>query len=246
MPPDREHWRRIAREWSLWARTPGHDAFWAYRGALAAFIGRGEGDALDLGCGEGRVSRELTALGWRVTATDIVAELVEAAAEAGSARAYAVADAAALPFPDGRFRLVTAYNLLMNVTDVPACVAEMGRVLAPDGTLVLSIVHPFFDRGTFSAPDPDAPLVIEGSYFGRQRFEAVEERAGLRMHFAGWSQPLEAYAAALEAAGLAITALREPRPDTERQDLQRAMRLPMFLWLKARRLPPGAPSVRGP
>jgi hypothetical protein len=32
------------------------------------------------------------------------------------------------------------------------------------------------------------------------------------MHFAGWSQPLEAYVAALEEAGLAITSLREPLP----------------------------------
>ena len=34
------------------------------------------------------------------------------------------------------------------------------------------------------------------------------------MHFAGWSQPLESYMAALEHAGLAITSLREPVPDT--------------------------------
>ena len=33
------------------------------------------------------------------------------------------------------------------------------------------------------------------------------------MEFAGWSQPIEAYAMALEAAGFAITALREPVPD---------------------------------
>lgn len=57
------------------------------------------------------------------------------------------------------------------------------------------------------------------------------ERGGLRMHFAGWSQPLEAYAAALEDAGLAITSLREPRPDRgDEQD----RRVPLFLWLKAR------------
>jgi hypothetical protein len=37
---------------------PNHDAFWAYRASLAAFICRGNGQALDVGCGEGRVSRE--------------------------------------------------------------------------------------------------------------------------------------------------------------------------------------------
>src|SRR5689334_12372552 len=57
--PDREHWSRFAQEWIAWARTPGHDAFWAYRRYLAEFIGPGDGEVLDVGCGEGRVSREL-------------------------------------------------------------------------------------------------------------------------------------------------------------------------------------------
>jgi 2-polyprenyl-3-methyl-5-hydroxy-6-metoxy-1,4-benzoquinol methylase len=52
------------------ARTPNHDAFWAYRASLVAFIGRGEGEALDVGCGEARVSHLLKDCGYRVTATD--------------------------------------------------------------------------------------------------------------------------------------------------------------------------------
>jgi hypothetical protein len=54
---------------------PNHDAFWAYRASLAAFICRGNGQALDVGCGEGRVSRELTACGFQVTAVDPVSRL---------------------------------------------------------------------------------------------------------------------------------------------------------------------------
>jgi 2-polyprenyl-3-methyl-5-hydroxy-6-metoxy-1,4-benzoquinol methylase len=65
---NREHWSRFASAWTAWARSPGHDAFWAYRKSLNAFIGRGEGEALDVGCGEGRISRELKALGYRVAA----------------------------------------------------------------------------------------------------------------------------------------------------------------------------------
>ena len=68
--PDQEHWSRFAGEWIAWARTPNHDPFWAYRKSLAEFIGRGTGEVLDVGCGEGRVSRELKALGYQVTACD--------------------------------------------------------------------------------------------------------------------------------------------------------------------------------
>jgi len=78
-----------------------------------------------------------------------------------------------------------------------------------------------------------------GSYFGRQRFEDTVERNGLSMHFAGWMQPLENYAAALEGAGLAITSLREPIPSLSSgapANMERWTRWPMFLWLKARPL----------
>ena len=234
---DRQHWSRVAREWTVWARSPGHDAFWAYRQSLIGFVGKGTGETLDVGCGEGRVSRELKALGYRVTAVDAVAELVATAEQADSAHGYVVADAAALPFDRGRFGLVVAYNMLMDVEDVPATVKELRRVMTPDGELVVSIVHPFRDRGSFADGEPNAPFILRGSYFGRERFEGVEERDGLRMRFAGWSQPLEAYATALADAGLAITALREPRPDPgPGPDRLQSMRVPLFLWLKARPL----------
>jgi len=235
---DHEHWTRVAKEWTAWARSPNHDAFWAFRQSLISFLGKGAGLTLDVGCGEGRVSRELTALGYQVTAVDAVAELVEAAKDASSAHEYVVADAADLPFEDGRFSLVVAYNMLMDVEDVPATLKEIRRVMRPDGKLMVSLVHPFQDRGRFASKDANAPFVLEGTYYGRQRFEGVEERAGLSMHFAGWSQPLEAYVAALEEAGLAITSLREPLPDLSEGPsyLKQWMRVPLFLWLKARPL----------
>src|SRR5262252_4788447 len=109
---DIEHWSRIATEWMAWARAPNHDAFWAYRGSLLAIIGRGAGEALDVGCGEGRVSRVLKECGYRVTAVDPVEHLVAAAGQAGSADAYEVAAAADLPFADCSFDLAVAYNVL--------------------------------------------------------------------------------------------------------------------------------------
>ena len=81
---DIEHWSRIACEWTTWARAPNHDEFWAYRASLLAFIGQGAGDALDVGCGEGRVSRVLKECGYRVTAINPGEKLISAAEQAGS------------------------------------------------------------------------------------------------------------------------------------------------------------------
>jgi ubiquinone/menaquinone biosynthesis C-methylase UbiE len=82
----------------------------------------------------------LKACGYRVTAVDAVRGLADAAAQADSAHEYAVASATALPFEAGSFDLVVAYNMLMDVSDVPGAVKEMRRVLRPDGQLLLSIV----------------------------------------------------------------------------------------------------------
>jgi SAM-dependent methyltransferase len=235
---DHEHWARIAAEWIAWARAPNLDSFWAYRTSLIDFIGRAEGDALDVGCGEGRVSRVLKECGYRVTATDPVELFVQAAEQARSADYYKVAAATDLPFTDGSFDLAVAYNVLMDIEDVSAALKEIKRVLRRSGTLLISIVHPFADRGRFANQEPDAAFVLEASYFGRVRFEGVEKRDDLQMHFAGWSQPLQDYMAALEDTGLAITSLREPVPNGSQAwaHMRRWERVPLFLWLKARSL----------
>jgi SAM-dependent methyltransferase len=150
-----------------------------------------------------------------------------------------IAAAADLPFRDSSFDLVVAYNMLMDVDDVPAAVKEMRRVLGLDGRLVISIVHPFADHGRFVSEEADSPFLVKGTYFGRQRFEDTVERDGLRMRFAGWMQPLESYALALEEAGFAITSIREPRPSRNSgpRNMERWTRWPMFLWIMARPLP---------
>src|ERR1700732_2925112 len=130
---DKAHWARFAEEWSAWARSPSHDAFWMYRRALARFVGSGTGNALEVGCGEGGISRELGGLGNAVTATAAVAAFLEASRQANPADEYAVADGKDLPFADGRFDLVMAYNVLMDVEDVSATLKEIRRVMKTDG-----------------------------------------------------------------------------------------------------------------
>ena len=84
-----------------------------------------------MGCGEGRISCLLKDLGYCVTASDPVMQLVQAANDANSADFYEVATAANLPFEDARFDLVVAYNVLMDIEDVPTALKEPKRVLRP-------------------------------------------------------------------------------------------------------------------
>ena len=227
-----------AESWLRWARTPGHDAYWQYRDAFFDELLPAPGHlTLEVGCGEGRVARDLARHGHRVVAVDASPTLAASAAAADPTGRYLVADAAALPFGDGCFDLVVAYNSLMDVDDMPAAVHEASRVLEPGGRLCVCVTHPTADAGRFQSSEPDAPFVIAGSYLGRQRVDEPFERDGLQMHFTGWRYPLEAYSRALEDAGLLINRLREPPAPasalTIRPGYERWQRLPNFLHLRA-------------
>jgi SAM-dependent methyltransferase len=227
-------WEAEAENWVRWARTPGHDAYWYYRDSFfGGLVPPPRGRALDVGCGEGRTTRDLVARGHRVVAIDSSPTLLRHARAAHPDGIYLLADAAALPFPDASFDLAVAYNSLMDVADLPASVQEGARVLRPNGRLCVSVTHPINDAGSFSGDDPDAVFTIEGAYFGRRRFEGTAEQDGLKMTFRGWCYPVEDYAIALEAAGLMIEALREPAPIGARPELEQWRRLPMFLQLRA-------------
>jgi SAM-dependent methyltransferase len=234
-----EAWEREARNWIAWARTPGHDAYHEYSPAFFELVPPAGRATLEIGCGEGRVSRDLGRRGHRVTAVDASPTLLAAAREAQRDATFVLGDAAALPFEDDAFDLVVAYNSLMDVQDMPGAVGEAARVLAPNGRFCVCVVHPLTDAGRFEAPEAEAPFVLRWPYFGQRRIEEPFEHNGLRITFHGWAYPFEDYARAFEGAGLVIEALREPkqRDDVVASDPAEArwQRLPAFLFLRLRR-----------
>jgi SAM-dependent methyltransferase len=234
-------WEQEAANWLAWARTPGHDVYWHYRSAFFELVPPAGDATLEIGCGEGRVARDLAARGHRVTGLDASPTLLEAAAAAHPDGRYVLADAAQLPFEDGAFDLVVAYNSLMDVQDMPRAVREAARVLAPGGRLCVCVTHPLADAGRFAAKGEDAPFVIEGSYLESRRFEGRFEHNGLVMTFRGWCYSLETYSRALEGARLSIEALREPPAPDAASDELRWRRVPMFLMFRASALGSPAP-----
>ena len=231
-------WEWQADDWARWARTPGHDAYWLFRDLFFDAIVPAPGRlTLEVGCGEGRVARDLAQRGHTMVALDASPTLTAMAAAADPGGRYVVGDAAALPFGDGCFDTVVAYNSLMDVADMPASVQEASRVLEPGGRLCICVTHPTADAGKFQSKEPDAPFVIPGAYLGRHRFTDVFERDGLRVTFAGWRYSLEEYARAVEDADLLIDRLREPpapaRALTVRPGYERWQRLPNFLHVRA-------------
>jgi ubiquinone/menaquinone biosynthesis C-methylase UbiE len=221
-----EHWESQANRWAAWARRPNFDAYWKESGPpFFEIVPEPGGRAIEIGCGEGRVTRDLKARGHRIVGVDVAPTMVQLASRADPGGEYVEADAAKLPFDDGTFDLAVAFNSLMDVDDMPAAVREAARVLEPDGRFCICITHPMRDAGRFEESGRDAPLVIRESYFGKRRYELSVARDGLELHFRSWAYSLETYMRALEAAGFLVEALREP-PDPDR-------RLPNFLVIRA-------------
>jgi SAM-dependent methyltransferase len=221
-----------AEPWIQWARWP-LDAYWFYRDAFFELLPPPPQRTLEVGCGEGRVARDLAARAYDVVGLDASPTLVAAARAQGGE--FVVGRAEELPFPDASFELVVAYNSLMDVDEMPLAVAEIGRVLQPRGALCACITHPMVDSGRWQ---DDQTFVIDQPYLTRKRYEATFERPGLpAFTFRGWVYPLETYSRAVEQAGLLLEALREPpAPDAEvaaRGGAVRWQRLPNFLMFRA-------------
>jgi SAM-dependent methyltransferase len=237
-PSEREFWESEAANWIAWAREPGHDAYWDYGPMFFEdIVPAPAGHTLEIGCGEGRVARDLRALGHEVFAIDAAPTLLRAAKDADPAGCYAVADAARLPFADAAFDMVVAYNSLMDMDDMPSTVGEAARVLRPGGRICICVTHPVADAGAFERREADAPFVIEGDYLNPAFFDETFERSGLVVRFRGPTFSIESYSRALEAAGLLVERLREPaQPDAvvaSDPAERRWQRLPGFLFIRA-------------
>ncbi len=187
---------------------------------------------LAVGCGEGRVCRDLATRGYRVTGLDASPTLVAAAGERDPVGEHVVGRAEALPFADAAFELVVAYNSLMDVDNMPRAVKEAARVLCVGGRLCACVTHPFADAGVWESDADDARLVISDSYLEPAAFNVAVQRAGLAMTFDGRRFSLESYARAVEAAGLLIEAIREPAAHEAARGARRWTRLPMFLFFR--------------
>lgn len=116
----------------------------------------GAPSVLELGVGTGRLALPLAEAGLAVTGLDASAAMLgRLAGKPGSEAVATVVGDMAGPLPDGPFDLVlVARNTLFNLTteaDQRACLAEVVRVLAPTGRLVVEAFVPADEEGPTSS-----------------------------------------------------------------------------------------------
>ena len=92
---------------------------------------------LDVGCGTGAMSGELSEIG-TVTSLDFEHAALDFARSRGLSR-LVQASAEALPFPSDTFDAVTALDVIEHLDDDHAAASEIRRVLKPGGIAVVSV-----------------------------------------------------------------------------------------------------------
>jgi SAM-dependent methyltransferase len=126
---------------------------------------------LDAGCGVGYGSAMLAHAGAReVVGVDLSPKAVAAADAAAPAQAsFTVGDVHALPFEAGRFDVVVCFEVIEHVEGQDGVIAELARVLAPDGVLVIS--------------SPNRDVYPAGNPHHLHEYIPEELRAALAAHF---------------------------------------------------------------
>jgi ubiquinone/menaquinone biosynthesis C-methylase UbiE len=123
---------------------------------------------LDCGCGTGYGTFELAQVATEVTGLDLSCDAIEYA-RANYARAntrYVTASCLDLPFPDGSFELIAAFEVIEHLADFRRFLDECARVLAPSGLFIVSTPnkHYYEESRAQSGPNP----------FHEHEFEAAE------------------------------------------------------------------------
>jgi SAM-dependent methyltransferase len=157
-----------------------------------------DGDVLEVGCGAGWFWAEAAPYlspGLRIQLTDISPGMVKQAVSRARENGHwtqlegCVADASHLPFRDASFNAVLAGHMLYHVSDPREALAEIARVLRPNGTAVIatngiSNMRELFDlrRLVFGGKHGDqlsAAFTLEN---GRPMIEAVFATVELRKY----------------------------------------------------------------
>jgi SAM-dependent methyltransferase len=182
---------------------------------LAAAGLAGAERVLDVGCGEGQISRLALAGGASVAiGVDPTWAQVQVAAKRGGGAQYARAGAADLPFGDGSFDAVVACLVFEHIRDVDHAIAEVARVLVPGGRFLFFLNHPLLQTPNSGwiddqILDPPEQYWRIGPYLTEdESIEEVEKDVFIPFIH----RPLSRYVNALADNGLVLTRMEEPAP----------------------------------
>lgn len=169
---------------------------------------------VDIGCGEGQVSRLLLVAGHRVVGVEPSDVQRAVAAARTPVPELLAADATRLPCVDGTADAAILVLVLEHIESFDRALAEAVRVVRPGGRVIAAINHPivqtpesgWIDDHTI---DPPEQYWRVGRYLVETTsVEEVDKDVFLTFHF----RPLHRYVNAMADLGMVLTEMLEPSP----------------------------------
>jgi SAM-dependent methyltransferase len=194
------------------------------------------GNALDVGCGEGRFCRMLSAASVKVTGIDPTAQFIETAKERDPEGDYRLGRAEQLDFAEGSFDLVVSYITLVDIPDFRTAIREMARVLKPGGSMLVANLTGFTsacaDRGWVKDASGQHLHYPVDRYL--DEFPFWFEWSGIKIE--NWHRPLTAYMNAFLENGLTLQYFSEPSAVSGAEaHRERQHRVPWFVVMEWQR-----------
>ncbi|MFT3855362.1 MAG: methyltransferase domain-containing protein [Ilumatobacteraceae bacterium] len=236
-------WEDHARWW-IDGFTEGADAEYVEQILpLAARELQGATRILDVGCGDGQVSRLASRFGADlVVGVDPTHNQITVAHERGGGPAYVRGPAAQLPFADASFDAVVACLVFEHIDDVDEAIAEVARVLRPGGRFCFFLNHPLLqtpNSGWIDDQflDPPEQYWRIGAYLVEDAtIEEVDKDVFIRFVH----RPLSRYVNTLAVNGLLVERMEEPAPPAgflaRAEEYTHAATIPRLLYLRAVRV----------
>jgi SAM-dependent methyltransferase len=194
---------------------------------------------LDVGCGEGQVSRRIAALGADVVGIDPTRAQIAVARERAGAPRYALAMADDLPCADGAFDAVVMCLVIEHIDPIDPCLHEIARVLAPGGRFVLFLNHPLLQTPGSGWIDDH---ILDEQYWRVGPYihdDAVIEPVAPGIDLPFMHRPLSRYIHVMGKVGLLIDDMEEPAPPqgflATAPEYLAASSIPRLMVIRARR-----------
>jgi ubiquinone/menaquinone biosynthesis C-methylase UbiE len=217
-----EMWDANAAEWDACLGVDGDDTrrYWSDDVVLSMLGSPAGCQILDLGCGNGYLTRILAARGAEVVGVDMSAAMLSRAASysatGGSIRYVRSSITDLSELPSHHFDGAVSNYVLHDVADYDRALAEVNRVLRPGAALVLTLTHPCFSSGprTWNTNPPDSPrredsaAFLVDDYFQRSTY-LIEDWSGFSA-IPYYHRPLRDYWRAFERQGFDVVGFDEP------------------------------------
>ncbi|HVE46871.1 MAG TPA: class I SAM-dependent methyltransferase [Acidimicrobiales bacterium] len=210
---------------------------------MAAEHLRGTTRVLDIGAGEGQVSRVAASVQGvdMVTAVDLSWFQLETGRQRAGGPAFAAAQATALPFHDGSFDAAVACLVFEHIDDADAALAEVARVLEPGGRFLFFLNHPLLQTPGSGWIDD---TILEEQYWRIGPYlveDTTLEEVDKDVFIPFVHRPLSRYVNSMAAFGLLVTHMDEPAPPpgflARAQEYAEAATIPRLLFLRAEKHP---------